>query len=289
MDGLVKWRTADAFASQVAALTAHPRFADAARALAANMLAAGESDKALDGVFKDAGRYVAALWALYLHVTEGLTLPRLKEVCASSGYLSPGRARALLLYLRHLGYVEPITVGTRAAPSRYAPTPVFVAAWSAHLRAALEATRVVEPAVAVVLDRLDERAVFDGLARIQGALLLQSAQRLDQGDALIRVFQHRYAGLQVLFLLLIDGGTDAFPSAGPIAFSITKVARRFGVSRIHLRRLLDEAQREGLLHCAEDGAVTLSESARASIAFFYGAQIVQLLAIAAAVAEERKL
>ncbi|HEX3672641.1 MAG TPA: hypothetical protein VHU87_00065 [Rhizomicrobium sp.] len=287
MDGLAKWRTPSRgdLAARVAALAAHPRYPDAARALAANMLAVGETDKALDGIFKDAGRYVATMWAIYLHTAGGLTLPRLKEVCASSGYLSPGRARALLLYLRHLGYFEPVTEGMRGAPARYAPTDAFVAAWGAHLGAALDAAAIVEPAVAEVRGRLHEPAVFECLARVQGEGLLATAQNADQAEPFTRIFLHRYAGLQILFTLL-TGDRTAFPPAGPIPFSTTATARRFGVSRIHIKRLLHEAQQEGLVQCRDDGSVVLSEAARATIVFLYAAQIAQLIASAAATEAE---
>jgi hypothetical protein len=288
MDGLAKWLTPSHgdLAAQVAALAAHPRYPDAARALAANMLAVGETDKALDGIFKDAGRYVATMWAIYLHTAGGLTLPRLKEVCALSGYLSPGRARALLLYLRHLGYFEPVTEGTRGAPARYAPTGAFVAAWGAHLGAALDAAAIVEPAVAAVRNRLHEPVVFECLARVQGEGLLATAQNADQTEPFNRIFLHRYAGLQILFTLLMAGDASTFPPAGPIPFSTTATARRFGVSRIHIKRLLAEAQQEDLVQCREDGSVVLSEVARATIVFLYATQIFQLIASAAATEAE---
>ncbi|MGH6676347.1 MAG: hypothetical protein ACRECE_09025, partial [Xanthobacteraceae bacterium] len=47
------------------------------------MLAQAEADPALDGILKDAGRNVGAKCLAYLHVTGGLTLPRLKAFCAS--------------------------------------------------------------------------------------------------------------------------------------------------------------------------------------------------------------
>jgi hypothetical protein len=57
-----------------------------------------EADRAIDGILKDAGRNAAAKCLAYLHVTGGLTLPRLQALCASIGFISPGRVRALLLY-----------------------------------------------------------------------------------------------------------------------------------------------------------------------------------------------
>jgi hypothetical protein len=134
----------------------HPRFPDASRALAAGMLALSASDHALGEIFKDAGRYVVAMCAFYLYADEGLTLPRLKAICSRSGLLSPGRARNLLQFLEHLRYVEPGARGRGGKATVYQPTPAFLAAWEQQLRVALEAARLVEPAVAGLLARLHE-------------------------------------------------------------------------------------------------------------------------------------
>ena len=94
---LMRWDTGvEISAENYQRLRADPRYARAVRTFAGNMLAAGDADRLLDGILKDAGRNVAALCAVHLHFTGGLTLPRLKTLCASFGLISPGRARALL-------------------------------------------------------------------------------------------------------------------------------------------------------------------------------------------------
>lgn len=280
---LVRWDIGGGDAEQrCAQVAADPRFADAARALASNFLAIGENDKALDGIFKDAGRYVVAVWAVYLHVSGGLTLPRLKEVCAASGLVSPGRARALLIYLRYLGYVELLPVEGRGETARYRPTARFLNSWRGHLRAALEAACILEPAVAPLLDNLRRDDVFETLACIHGENLLASAhttRHMDILAAYFRVFLHRHAGSQIVWTLLTaDNG--AFPPQKPLPFSIAAAAHRFGVSRIHVRRLLDAAEDERLLRFGEDGTVVLEEAAREAIRFLYAGQLAVLLAAA---------
>jgi hypothetical protein len=198
-----------------ARMIAHPAYPAAARALAANMMAAGDSNKALDGIFKDAGRYLAAMLAMYLHVSGGLTLPRLKEICAATGFLSPGRARALLIYMRYLGYVVPVAGRARGEPARYQPTESFIASWRKHVRAALGAAQMIDADVGFVLSRLDEDAVLERFARIQGEGLLASAQGADQSLAVLRVFVHRHAGTQVIWAMLL-ADDEAFPPAKPI-------------------------------------------------------------------------
>ena len=272
-----------------AALAADARFAAAARVLARNMLAATAGDEALDGIFKDAGRYMAAMLGIYLHVSGGLTLPRLKAVCVSSGFLSPGRARDLLQLQQHLGFVAMLTAAGGGKPARYAPTDTLIAAWRGHLQAALEAACVVEPAARRVLTGLDRPEVFETFARLHVEGLLEGARALNQASAYVRVIMHRHAGNQILWTLLTDGAADAdeFPPGGELPISISGAARRFGVSRIHIERMLDEAERENLLRWDRKGWVVLTEDARSEIRLSYSGQIVQLLVAAAGAVRER--
>lgn len=278
---LLSWRVerghTDLYAPRV---QAHPRFAAAARALAANCLATGEADKTLGGIFKDAGRYVAAMWSMYLHVSGGLTLPRLKEICASSGFLSPGRARALLIYMRYLGYVETAARHARGEPQRYVPTANFRESWRAHHHAVLSAACIVEPAAQLVLDRLDDDAVMDAISRLQAEGLLSLTRVRDREIALIRVFFHRHAGNQIMFTLVTGPGED-FPPREPVPFSIAAAAQRFGVSRIHIRRILNDALKENFFTFADRGVVDFSGLGRLELSQSYGMQLAQLLASAA--------
>ena len=268
-----------------ARMIAHPAYPTAARALAANMMAAGDADKALDGIFKDAGRYLAAMLAMYLHVSGGLNLPRLKEICAATGFLSPGRARALLIYMRYLGYVVPVSGRVRGEPARYRPTEAFIASWRRHVRAALEAARLIDADVGLLLSRIDEDAVLEHFARVQGEGLFASAQGADQSMAVMRVFIHRHAGTQVIWMMLL-ADDKTFPPAKPIALSVSTLARRFDVSRIHLRRMFDSAKREGLLTLNDDGTVTLLPAMRAMLDTLYATQLIRLLGAAAQTLDE---
>jgi hypothetical protein len=279
---LSSWRVQDADTDLYAPrVRAHPLFAKAARTLAANSLAAGDSGKALAGIMKDAGRYVAAMWAIYLHVSGGLTLPRLKGICASSGFLSPGRARAMLLYMRYLSYVVPAPGRVRGEPQRYVPTANFRESWRDHLRFAMQAACIIEPAVQTIIDRLHEDEVFERIARFQAEGLLSLSRTRDRETTHIRIFMHRHAGIQIMSTLLTAPG-EAFPPEGPIAFSIAAAAQRFGVSRIHIRRMLNDAVREGFFSQANDGVVMMTDKAREELRMSYAMQFAQLLASAAA-------
>lgn len=279
---LMRWAVGGSGNAEVfARVEAHPEFDRAARALAFNMLDVSAKNDALDGVFKDAGRYVAALWAMYAHVTGGLTLPRLKEICAASGLVSPGRARALLLYLRYLGYIESAGRDQNRV-ARYTPTAPFAATWTAHLCAALEAARILEPAADLVLRRIREPAVLEIFSRFQGEELLAGAQnRLEMNSPYVRIFMNRHAGSQVIMLLATGDAEGRFPSQGAMAFSTAAVAKRFHVSRIHIKRMLDQAEKESFLKRPVDGTIMLEESGRTAIRSMYVMQLAQLLSQAA--------
>lgn len=272
---------------------AHERLAAAARALATGMLALSARDRALDSIFKDAGRYVAAMCAFNLHAEDELTLPRLKAICAETGFLSPGRARSLLQVLEHLGYVAPLARGRGGAATVYAATPAFLAAWEAQLRVALDAARMIEPAIGRVLERLHEPQTLRTFTRLHTEGLVASAAAGDGGVLpFVSAFLHHHAGMQVVWVLIEGSQDGAFPPqrAGPIA--LAALARRFGVSRIHVKRIFDDADRADLSHLDADGVVTLAPAAREQLTILYGVQLTQLLSAAArtaALAEARTL
>ena len=268
-------------------LMSNPLFPRAARTLARNMLDEAAGDEAQDGIFKDAGRYVAAMLAVHLHVSGGLTLPRLKQVSEATGLLSPGRARDILGFLLHLEFVEPASPPGLGGAARYVPTEAFMTSWGRHLRAALQAASVIEPSAELVVAAMHERETMETFARHHTQGLLQSVQTLDQSSPYVRVFMHRHAGNQVVWTLLTTNNDEDFPPTSPIPVSISGLARRFAVSRTHIARLFDEAEQEGLLTWGDGGAVSLEPIARDFMSYAYAGQLNELLKAAAKTARER--
>jgi hypothetical protein len=286
VEGLAAWDARSATAEdRYARLRAHPRYPDAARAFARAMLAQAEADRLLDGVLKDAGRNVAAKCLAYLHVTGGLTLPRLKALCASTGLVSPGRARMLLFYLQHLGYATPSPHREPKAPTRYDPTPSFLETWRRQLQATLESAAVVEPAVSTVLARFDGPGVFESYVHHIGDAYLEGLKDINPEDPFFRTFMHRYAGTQIVHGLVV-AARDGFPPRDPIAFHPTETAKRFSVSRLHVRRMMDAAQRGGLLHMTHD-ALIFTTAGRAAIDHIYATQLIVFLVAAARTVVDR--
>jgi hypothetical protein len=267
----------------VATIRHHPGFPVAIRAIAGGMLDLCAADRALAGILKDAGRYVAAMCAASMQ-DEGVTLPRLKVLCESFGLLSAGRARALLIYLRYLGYVG--LWGERAGngPARYIPSAAFLDGWRIHLKVALEAVAAIDAFALDVARRLDDPVFFALFCRQQMEGLRAAVAIYSSDNALFRIFFHRHAGPHVAYSIMVQGHGEC-PPRGPLHISIAEIARRLDVSTVHLRRLVRDAEQEGLLIRNANSRYALTDSAVEGFAENYAIQFARLLGAAAATAK----
>jgi hypothetical protein len=261
-------------------MRADPRLAPAVRRFARNMLAAADSDPSLDGLLKDAGRKVAALCAVYLNATGGLTLPRLKALIAGFGLVSPGRARSLLIYLRYLGYVEVWPRAVRGKPDRFELTQRFLGHYRRHLADVADALVEFDPGWAVLRDGMDKPGVFEAFAVVLGDQFLDGTRRGHDQDAYYRAFMHKNAGTQVIYTLLLSAEGDVFPPKRPIPFQVAAAAGRFKVSRTHIRRILEAGRDEGLVVLG-DGEVTFTEAGRQAVEWIFATQMMLYLVSAA--------
>ena len=270
----------------LASLLSSPRLPEAVRVFTTRMQDLTDTDAAFDAILKDIGRYIIAMCVIYLHTRGGVTLPRLKAMLAVRSYLSPGRARALLHFLCHLGCLIEVRPPTRRDPVRYVPTDRFLTAWRNHMRATLTASRIIEPSVGRVLDRLDEPDVFTTFCRNHIEFGFGEMRESHQELAFTRLFMHRFAGSQIFgHLLSIQGAGDALLSdAKPI--SVADLAERHKVSSVHVRRLLDAAVGEGLLRYDDTNGIVLEDAGRATARFVYGVQIFVFIAAAEKTARE---
>jgi DNA-binding GntR family transcriptional regulator len=78
-----------------------------------------------------------------------------------------------------------------------------------------------------------------------------------------------------------------FPPAEPIKLSLAATARRYGVSRNHVRRMFAEAEQRGMLTLDKDGTVVFLDAGRRGLEFHYAFQLVRLLIAAAKTLKER--
>lgn len=254
-----------------------PDFAVAARCLATNMLQLCEEDACLAAVFKDAGRYVAAMSAAYLHGASGLTIPLLKQICAGTGFLSPGRARAIIEFLLHLDYLRPATDMT--ASGQYFPTERFLLAWRRHLQAAIDAAAMIEPALASLSEQLVRPDVFVTFLAVQAVRLHRLTQEIDPTPALKRTFLHPHAGTQILWVMTLTGNNGILLATDEIKLSLSELSRRFDVSHLHVRRLFKQAQHEGILTYHGHGRLTFQPFGADQVLCHYAFQLSEIIEI----------
>jgi AraC-like DNA-binding protein len=214
----------------------HPDFGQAARCFAANILAVAESDRTLAAVFKDAGHYITAMSAAYLDTRGGLTLTLLRQICAATGLLTANRAAALIDFMQHIGVLAP------AADNGYRTTPAFQRAWCRHIQAALEPAAMLDPALATVAESLEDPALYQHFLSVQASRLYALASGPDPFPSLRASFLHPLAGCAILHTLALTCTDAAFVPIEGASVPLTELARRFGVSQPHVRRLLKRAE-----------------------------------------------
>ncbi len=264
-------------------LAAHPRFTEAARALNRVKVEAA-ADPVMARLSRDAGHYVAAALVFTLHGRAGITLPRLQAACVETRFMSPGRARSLLGYLQHVGFLSKVSARQGQAAALYVPTQRFVDVWCNRMRRGLEATALLEPAVQGLLDRMDDQAVAMTFAQRRGDAILAGLARATGHDLpFVRIFNHRLGGGRALALLLSrDAGEGALASA-PVPWALDDIVRQCGISRPQARRLFDDAVAEGLVSI-DGGRLTWTETARQFIAYSAAFEFAGMLVSAAAMA-----
>lgn len=213
-------------------------------------------------LLRDLGRFAAGSWAIYLEATPGgLTAARMSETLQRTTISGPGRARALLAYLRFIGYLEPEPQKNDGRSRRLRTTQTMRAAFRQRLRRELEVRAHLDPAIPAVLARFDAddmvfNAFFVVLSEVSLTNLEMGAPRKNELD----LFSERYAGLIILCEMLQRGAADdAFPPRGPLDFTVAGLAQRCETSRMQVTSLLRKARDAGYLIATDDGRERLSE------------------------------
>jgi hypothetical protein len=240
----------------LAQLQAHPGFATAMREAATGFVELYQGNRVLNSVLNDRGRAIFGLVTLYLHFapprdgrSAGFTVTEAKELCVEHGVCSAGRAGAAIMLMRLVGYLEPLPdVGDRRK-RLYGATERLVAIHEARWRRLFAAMAPLcaegeGPALVAALD--DPRFTPAYVRRLgddycAGVRLLHHVPQL-------RLFAERNAGMLVLFSLLVSmPGSDSLLPGAPVQVSVSGLARRFAVSRVHVLKLLRDAEVEGFI------------------------------------------
>jgi hypothetical protein len=238
----------------VAALRAHPKFVDAARMMMRDVISIYDGNRILNQVMNDRGRVVFGALAFYLHFSRdpgdpagGLTAARMKALCAETGLCSTGRAAAMLLLMRYAGYLAAVPDDNGGRTQRLMPTDRMFESQRQRLSGHLRAMSLLLPEGTEGLANLHRLDFIASMACQFGESFRAGFRILDTSPALYPLVE-RNAGLMILFSLFLASDAHAdMTSERPAAISIAALARRFGVSRPHVLKLLRDAQALGFV------------------------------------------
>jgi IclR helix-turn-helix domain len=252
-----------------ALMAAQPGFADACRLSDRNTIERHGRNPLPSRFAKDLTQLFYAYLVLYLEARDGITLTAIRDVCREIGLASRGRALAILVHLRVIGYIHADPNKADGRVRRYLPSEQMTTALRGVVTDELQAFCLVEPAAAGLAERLAEPEFFKAFVLQAGKGLLNAVKARPTSD--ISHFANRDAGMLVLSHILAsaeDG--DTYPPRGPVRMSVTELAKKFDVSRSHVFRLLRDAEKLGLLTRNPDEQTgTITEKLCADIIAFH--------------------
>ncbi len=235
----------------VAALRAHPRFAEAARQVSQCLTSLYQGNRILNQLVNDRGRVLLGFLLLQLHYAKreddpqsGLTAGRVVDLCVEHGICSRGRAKALLMLMRVGGYLAPAPGGPDKRIRLLVPTERLTALHYDRWRCQFRAIALILPEGERALQALDDpRFVPVFLDRLSGYFF--SGHRVLGVSPELGAYIDRNAGLLILLSLLL--ASDAENPERPVPISISGLANRYSVSRAHVLKFLRDAAGDGLI------------------------------------------
>jgi hypothetical protein len=228
------------------AILAHPRFAAARAAFVDAVLALHEGDAFHNRLLVEAVRQVTFNLLISLHLrhdasdpTTSPTMGRLKEELSVFSLASPRRIDALVARLIHLGYLKSRPAERDRRMRILTPTAKMMSLdreWLAYHYVPLQVMFPDSYAEPLRRDPAFQRA--QRLVALDFSA--KGAQIMASNPAVMR-FMNRDAGVLVL-IKLVQMSTAADGAEG---LSYTDIGTRFGVSRTHVRTVLEEAAQHG--------------------------------------------
>jgi hypothetical protein len=238
-------------AEAVAALRTHPLLPNAVCAAAGALVAITRRPPV---IINDLGRLVIGNLALYLHYardptdpSSGLSANRLKALCAEQRVCSNGRVLAVLALMRDSGDLIPATCQVDQRLRLLVPTEKLINACRQYWEAIFRGTAMVIPRRSDAIAALQCEDVLAAFLRVFGGYFCAGMRMFKLGAGLTS-FAQRNAALAILLSLLVASEPNGRVGAPvTVRISIAELARRFGVSRPQVVRVLDKAVEASLV------------------------------------------
>jgi hypothetical protein len=207
----------------------------------------------LNKVVTEEWRFYTLVFTLHLNDTRnpddplsGLTLSNLQRVCREQKVASFGRVAAILGIMQLGGYVHRRPSTSDGRVRHLEPTPGFMAVveeWTQRLLRIIDAICPEDNLAA------HHRANpgFGRQMRRRGAEVMLGGWRAVPPFPEVAHFLHSDGGWMLLLPLIAQSIKTGNGGLAPVSFDLAAHGRRFGVSRSHLRRMLEGAWQKGLL------------------------------------------
>jgi DNA-binding MarR family transcriptional regulator len=238
-------------------ILAHPSFAAARAAFVEAVLDLYEGDAFLNRLQLEASRQITfnMIVSLYFRYDEAdratwPTMRALKEQMAVFGLASPRRIEDLVARLVHFGYLEARPSQRDGRVRILTPTAKMISLDQDWLIAHHRPLQVMfpDPGYPQVIGR---DLVFQRAQRLVALGFSARGSQILAGNPAIMLFMNRDAGMTILIKLVqmhdVAGG-NAIEK-----LSYADIGARFGVSRTHVRTILQDAERAGLVALSGQG------------------------------------
>jgi len=281
----------------IARLRAHPRFGEATKYIAGALTDIYEGNRIMNTMLNARARGQIGYLVLMMqaspsqYATQGLTMARLKAACTKLNYCSPNRVESIMAMMRLFGYVrfenDPYDQRVKVIVPTGKLINTYIERWRRHFQAMTFLMPEGEMGLAALEHPDFQRAFLREISREYSAGL-----RVADAAHEIDTFLDRNCGMMVLLFLVSLGVPDGESPGGlRVAVSISVLARRFAISRAHVRKLLTDAEAEGLiLGASGDAPVTVLRRAMEGFEKFYASTFLTFaMAIRGAIAETTKV
>jgi hypothetical protein len=238
---------------EAARFRGHPTFTQAVRTNAEQLLPIAEGHMLLNKLATEEARWLVGGLILFHHFSRdpddpasGATLAKLQAHAKMLNLASPGRVGALVALMRLAGHVVQKTSRQDRRIKHLEPSDKMMAYVKPWLASHLEPIRLLDPS-ADFRDHMAHDGGFIGrFYRDVGTRFLAGERVLDMTPD-IRLFMGRDAGYMILLRIWLADPDGAIPPRGCVCVPYEEVARPFGVSRTHVRVMMNEAAARGFV------------------------------------------
>ncbi|CAM5773185.1 hypothetical protein LMIY3S_04093 [Labrys miyagiensis] len=263
----------------------HPEFRAARNVFARRYVAVLKGNKALIQMATDEVRQVVGAYVLDRHfshipgdLSTGVTVSDVQAFCTRHTLAGHNRIGSLLNLLREAGYLRQRKEAHDRRIKRLEVTQAAITVGKRLLTPFLLALSLLEEANHAIAQLEADDRLLAGISRFLSRHFVEHGSLVDLVPD-IRLFMSRNAGYEILLRLISTDQPGEVLAERTVHFHYGAVAEYFGVSRVHVRRLLEDAEQAGYvsLHAPGGRAVEIHAPLSELVDTFVSLQLALLL------------